>query len=108
MNTPINDWENPRLFDRNKEPGRASFFPHADATTALAGQSLASPYVQNLNGDWRFHLATSPLSAPGQVAAASAPRQCPPRVADYIEQRENMMALSVHFVIKKEKIYAQV
>ena len=67
MNTPINDWENPRRFERNEEPGRASFFPHADATTALAGQSLASPYVQNLNGDWRFHLATSPLSAPGPV-----------------------------------------
>ena len=68
MNTPsINDWENPRLFERNKEPGRASFFPHAGATTALAGKSLASPYVQSLNGDWRFHLATSPLSAPGPV-----------------------------------------
>ncbi|MCB0092842.1 MAG: DUF4981 domain-containing protein [Caldilineaceae bacterium] len=69
MNTPsINDWENPRLFERNKEPGRASFFPHAGATTALAGKSLASPYVQSLNGDWRFHLATSPLSAPGPEA----------------------------------------
>lgn len=44
-----NDWENPRVFQRNRLPPRAFFLPK---------ESLL------LNGRWRFHYSSSPLLAP--------------------------------------------
>ena len=35
--TPINDWENPQVVGRNKEPGHATLMPFADQAAALTG-----------------------------------------------------------------------
>lgn len=57
-----NDWEDPAVFGRNKLPPRATFFRFDTAEVALAALESgngrdASPYVELLNGDWKFHYA---------------------------------------------------
>jgi beta-galactosidase len=61
----INEWEDPRVVGRNKEPGHATLVPYADERSALAGDRAASPFYLPLDGTWRFHLADSPEAAPG-------------------------------------------
>jgi len=48
------DWENPAVFARNTEPPHATFFPHADEADAIKGQQRESPWVESLNGQWKF------------------------------------------------------
>lgn len=64
MSQPINDWDNPQLLGRNKEVAHATLMPYATQQEALAGQRLASPYCQLLNGAWHFHWAPNPGVAP--------------------------------------------
>jgi beta-galactosidase len=59
-----NDWENPQVVGRNKEPGHATLVPYADEAAALSGQREASPYFRLLNGEWQFRIAPNPASAP--------------------------------------------
>ena len=59
-----NDWENPQVVGRNKEPAHVTLVPYADEATALAGDRQASPYFQLLNGEWKFCYAPNPASAP--------------------------------------------
>jgi beta-galactosidase/beta-glucuronidase len=58
------DWENPAVVGRNKLPGHTPLGAYPDAASALAGDRAASPYVQSLNGQWKFHLACNPDAAP--------------------------------------------
>ncbi len=59
-----NDWENPRLVGRNRQPARAYFFHYADRESALSGEpSLGDGYL-SLDGHWRFHYAQTPAEAP--------------------------------------------
>mgnify|MGYP001028987009 CR=1 FL=1 len=62
--TKPNDWENPQVVGRNKEPGHVTLTPYTDPATALAGDRSASPYFQLLNGDWKFKWAPNPDAAP--------------------------------------------
>lgn len=64
-----NDWENPQITERNKEPGHVPLMPYADEQTALAGNKTASPYFRSLNGNWKFHLAERPQAAPADYYA---------------------------------------
>ncbi|MHB1294475.1 MAG: beta-galactosidase, LacZ type [Anaerolineae bacterium] len=64
-----NDWENPRVFGRNKQPGHVTLIPYPDAACALAGERDASPYYRLLNGTWRFCWAPNPQSAPQGIEA---------------------------------------
>ncbi|MBL7198814.1 MAG: DUF4981 domain-containing protein [Anaerolineae bacterium] len=59
-----NDWENPGVVGRNKEPGRVTGVPYANARTALVGDRELSPWMELLNGDWKFHWTPNPASAP--------------------------------------------
>lgn len=59
-----NDWENPLLQGRNREPAHALLMPYVDEGTAMAGIRMQSAYCQSLNGDWRFMLARNPAVAP--------------------------------------------
>jgi len=58
-----NDWQNPQVFGRNKEPAHATLLPYADEATALAGRREASPYYKLLNGKWKFNYTPDPASA---------------------------------------------
>jgi beta-galactosidase len=60
----VNDWENPQMLGRNKEPGHVPLVLYADAQAALAGNRAAAPYLRSLNGEWKFQWSPSPASAP--------------------------------------------
>ncbi len=59
-----NDWENPQIQGRNREPSHASLIPYATTEEALRGLKNQSAYYHSLNGDWRFFFAPNPDSAP--------------------------------------------
>jgi hypothetical protein len=48
------DWENPAVFQINKEPVRATFIPFADVKSVVADDYTRSPWYMNLNGMWKF------------------------------------------------------
>jgi len=58
------DWQNQQVIGRNKEPGRATAFPHADRESALAGEREKSPWFLSLDGEWKFHWAPDPAARP--------------------------------------------
>ena len=59
-----NDWENPLVFQINKEVPKATFLPYADESTAIDDDYSASPYYQNLNGYWKFNWVPKPEDRP--------------------------------------------
>ena len=61
-----NDWENPQVFARNREPARAHFVPYGDMASALAGDKGRSDRFRLLNGVWKFCFSESPEEAPEQ------------------------------------------
>jgi beta-galactosidase len=62
--SPENDWENPEVVGRNKEPGHSTLMPYPDIETALACRREASPYYQSLNGLWKFNCVHKPADRP--------------------------------------------
>ena len=60
----VNDWQNPQMFEQNKEPAHGSFIPYADFKTALANDRQQSPYFKLLNGHWKFHWVPKPADRP--------------------------------------------
>jgi len=60
----VNDWENPEVVGRNKEPGHCTLMPYPDVETALACDREASPFFQSLNGQWRFNCVRTPEARP--------------------------------------------
>ena len=62
-NSPA-DWENPEVFQINKEEARASFVPYIDRQNAANDDLFSSQLVRSLNGIWDFHLSNSPSERP--------------------------------------------
>ncbi len=60
----MNDWENPELLHRNRLPARAYAFSYPDAETALTFDPARSPWVESLNGKWKFDYSPTPIEAP--------------------------------------------
>lgn len=58
------DWENPRVFGINKEPGHASMTPYPNENAALESGKTESPFMRSLDGEWAFHWVASPESRP--------------------------------------------
>lgn len=56
--------EDPKKLQLNRLPPRTEFHVYPSAATALAFDRAASPWVQSLDGDWKFHLATCPSHVP--------------------------------------------
>ncbi|MFA4945704.1 MAG: glycoside hydrolase family 2 TIM barrel-domain containing protein [Lentisphaeria bacterium] len=50
-----NDWENPQLLERNREPAHATLMPFSLAADALAKGRGESDFCLSLNGIWKFH-----------------------------------------------------
>ena len=61
---PANDWENPAIFQRNKEAPRCTSIPFGDKTAALSSDASRSPFVKSLNGTWAFHWVDRPANRP--------------------------------------------
>lgn len=53
--TPLSDWENPQVFNINKEPARSYFLPRPEKESST---------TISLNGSWKFHWASKPADRP--------------------------------------------
>lgn len=54
-------WENPEIFQINREYPHAAFFRHATEASALAAATYEnSPFYQSLNGTWKFQWVPKP------------------------------------------------
>ncbi len=58
------DWENPAVFQINREAPRAFFIPFSSETDARDYPSRESSLLLSLNGDWKFHLSQNPSERP--------------------------------------------
>ncbi len=56
------DWENPRVFAINRERPHATLATYSDRESALAGAT--TPFMQCLNGTWKFQWSPSPAERP--------------------------------------------
>lgn len=63
------DWENPRIFERNKMPGHVPLLPYLDQEQAVTREKK-SPWYKLLNGKWSFTLVGSPEEAPKSFYAS--------------------------------------
>ncbi len=59
-----NDWENPAMIGRNKEPAHCTYIPYVDTETALKNNHSQSPYYLSLNGTWKFNWVKKPSERP--------------------------------------------
>lgn len=59
-----NDWENPGVFQINREPARAAFLPYADEASAISDNYASSPWYFSLNGKWKFLWSPTPDQRP--------------------------------------------
>ncbi|MCD0468722.1 glycoside hydrolase family 2 TIM barrel-domain containing protein [Flavobacterium sp. JAS] len=59
-----NDWENPAIFQINREPARAAFLPYADEASAIADDYTRSPWFLTLDGKWKFNWSPTPDQRP--------------------------------------------
>ena len=57
-----NDWENPQLVSRNAIAPHAYFIPYCSEKEAI--QKTTSPFIQSLDGIWKFNLVNSPQERP--------------------------------------------
>jgi len=60
----VNDWENPEVVGRNKEPAHCTLMPYPDARTAMTGTHDRSPFYKSLNGSWKFNWVGRPADRP--------------------------------------------
>lgn len=63
-NAQVNDWENPAVFQINREPTRATFLPYADAGSVITDRYTSSPWYMSLNGSWKFQWSPTPDQRP--------------------------------------------
>ncbi|NLF40784.1 DUF4981 domain-containing protein, partial [bacterium] len=66
MRRDHHDWEDPAVFERRREQMHTPLGAYPTQEMARTCDRTASPFVRSLNGIWRFHLAPSPLSVPGE------------------------------------------
>lgn len=58
----IPEWQDPQVVSVNTEKPRADFIPYPSEKSALAREPK-SPFVQSLNGNWKFKWASNPSRA---------------------------------------------
>ncbi len=59
-----NEWENPKVLDRNKEPGRSFFILHQDESSSKSNKPENSALYKSLNGTWKFDIVKHPSEKP--------------------------------------------
>ncbi len=58
------DWENPKMFNQNKEEPHVTYIPYADIPSAVKDMKKTSPFYYSLNGKWKFHWVEKPGDRP--------------------------------------------
>jgi len=64
QNEAIEDWENPQVFNINKEKPRAFYIPFRTIDEALNLKKNQSVFYKSLNGTWKFNLVKKPAERP--------------------------------------------
>lgn len=59
-----NEWENPRILDRNKEAARAFFITYPTEEKAVEGNKETNETYKSLDGLWKFSLVKRPQDRP--------------------------------------------
>ncbi len=62
--TPDPYWENPEVFQENKQPARAHFFAFESAELADNNDKSQSANFADLNGQWQFYWVKTPAERP--------------------------------------------
>ncbi len=57
-------WNDINVIRENTEAPRAHFVPYRSREEAVAGDRDANPWLQSLNGNWKFSFAASPSARP--------------------------------------------
>ena len=57
-------WEDPSVFQVNRLPARAHFYPFESKALARDNDRSKSNYFQSLNGTWKFHFSRNPKVRP--------------------------------------------
>ncbi|MFY0652418.1 MAG: DUF4981 domain-containing protein [Cyclobacteriaceae bacterium] len=61
----VKEWENPEIFQINREYPHATFFRHDSEQSALKTTKFEnSPFYQSLNGIWKFNWVKKPAERP--------------------------------------------
>lgn len=60
----VPDWENPHIFDINKERPRTTHMVYPDVASARQDDREASPFFRSLSGKWTFRWSPSPDARP--------------------------------------------
>ncbi|MCK5820398.1 MAG: discoidin domain-containing protein [Bacteroidales bacterium] len=60
----LQDWENPNIFDINKEKAHPHFMTYNNRQDALENQFDQSAYYKLLNDQWKFHWVEKPNDRP--------------------------------------------
>ncbi|MDX2285469.1 MAG: glycoside hydrolase family 2 TIM barrel-domain containing protein [Bacteroidia bacterium] len=63
------EWQDETVTGRNELPPRAMFYPYANEPQALSFDRSQSPFVQSLNGNWKFFYSPSPAGSPAGFEA---------------------------------------
>lgn len=58
------DWENPEMFNQNKELPHATLMPFKDVASALSKKREESIYYRTLSGIWKFNWSPKPADRP--------------------------------------------
>lgn len=65
VNSPnYTEWENPQIFQINREQPHAHFLPFESKQSAMEGNLKKSKFHQSLNGSWKFKYSKNPDSRP--------------------------------------------
>ncbi|WP_073123224.1 glycoside hydrolase family 2 TIM barrel-domain containing protein [Reichenbachiella agariperforans] len=59
-----NEWENPSIYERNKEAGHVDFIAYEQMQAARVDDFSRSPNFFSLNGTWKFNLVQKPSDRP--------------------------------------------
>lgn len=60
----VNDWENPKFFEENKEEAHSNIFPFSSREAAIENRKESSEWFQSLNGKWSFNWVRKPADRP--------------------------------------------
>jgi beta-galactosidase len=60
----MSDWENPKMFNQNKEAAHATLMPFQTVDQALTQKTQQSVYYKSLSGTWKFNWVRKPADRP--------------------------------------------
>ncbi len=60
QDSSVVDWENPKMFNQNKEVAHATLMPFKTVSAALSKKRKESIFYKSLNGTWKFNWVRKP------------------------------------------------